>query len=408
MVLNAKAQMGATPTTTRPRPPRIGVIVDPVYAHGRGILRGIVAYGLGCGWQFQKPTGWFFEALPDMLGWQVDGLIASIHDEGMAAFVQQMGVPTVNISSSYAYGDWPSAVCDNQTIGRLAAMHYVDRGIRSLAYVGLRTSRWSLERLEGFSTVAAEHGIEVLNCPHDVYNLAERGETLETNPIQRWLAGLPKSTGLLAGNDSIGEIVMHDARAAGRHVPEDLAVLGVDNDDMTVLMTTPALSSVDSNATSVGREAARLLERIMAGEPAPTEPVRVPPLGVVARASSDVLALPDVDVSSAVRFIREHAASDITVDDVLAEVPLSRRPLEKRFRKVLGRSILTEIHRVRVERAAQLLVSTDLPMPAVAKASGFATYTRLGIVFRKINGCSPTEYRQRFRPSRLQDLPAGL
>lgn len=382
----------------RVRPKRIGVIVDPVYAHGRGILRGIMTYGLGCGWQFQKPSGWFFEAMPDMRNWNVDGLIASVHDESMASFVQQMGVPTVNISSSYAYGDWPSAVCDNRMIGRLAAMHFRDRGVRSLAYVGLRTAKWSLERQEGFTGVATDHGMTCAICPHDVYNLAERGETGSATPIQRWLSSLPKSTGVFAGNDSIAEIVMSDAREAGRHVPEDLAVLGCDNDDMTVMMTTPSLSSVDTNAGLVGHEAARLLANLIAGGAPPTEPVRVPPVGVVARASSDVLALPDVDVVTAVRFIREHAALEVNVDDVLAVVPLSRRPLEKRFHRVLGRSILAEIHRVHVERAAQLLVSTDLPMPAIARASGFATYTRLGIVFRKINGCSPTAYRQRFRP----------
>ncbi len=388
----------------RKRPIRVGVIVDPVYAHGRGILRGIMSYGLGCGWDFQKPSGWFFEAVPDMRNWKVDGLIASMHDEAMADFVGQMGVPTVNISSSHTYGNWPSAVCDNVMIGRIAAMHYLDRGIRSLAYVGLDRARWSVERLAGFTAVAIDHGITPRICPYDPYLTTDRSEPATVTPIGQWLADLPRSTGVLAGNDSIGEMVLSDARLAGLHVPEDLAVLGVDNDDMTVLMTSPPLSSIESNASLVGQEAARVLASLMAGNPAPTEPVRVPPLGVVARASTDVLALSDADVTTAVRFIRENAAAEISVNDVLAEVPLSRRPLEKRFRRVLGRSILGEIHRVHVERAAQLLVATDLSMPAVARASGFATYTRLGIVFRKLNGCSPSDYRLKYRPSRLKEV----
>ena len=378
--------------------PTVGVIVDPVYSHGRGILRGITTYGLGHAWQFRRPTGWFFDALPDILSWRVDGLIASLHDESMVAFVRTMNVPTVNIASSYSYGDWPSAICDNHLIGKMAAQHYVDRGLRSLAYVGHPTARWSTERFSGFESVIQEVGLTCQVCPFNVFARTDGGS--QSSGFRQWLATLPPQTGVFAGNDSIAEIVLATALEAGLNVPEQLAVVGVDNDEMTAQMTTPALTSVDANSERIGHEAARILESMLNGASPPTEPIRIPPIGVVARASSDVLALADDDVRSAVRFIRDHAASPISVDDVLAEVPLSRRPLEKRFRKVLGRSILDEIHRVHVERAAQLLVGTDLSMPDVARASGFATYTRMGIVFRKLTGRSPTGHRSQFRPTR--------
>jgi LacI family transcriptional regulator len=374
----------------------VGLLVDTIAAHGRGILLGISAYGLHANWAYRKHGMWLFDTAPDVRGWRVDGVIASVHSPAMLELVAELGVPVVNISGAGAGTGLPSVVTDSAAIGRLAAEHLLDRGLTHLAYVGMPRHAWSEVRWQSFAAVAAERGVDCRTYPGQPLGRAADDHEAQ-RALAAWLAALPTPAGVFAGNDTVADAVLVAARDAGRHVPEDLAVLGVDNDEMTNRMAAMTLSSIDPNSERIGYEAARVLDELMAGKPPPDAPVRVPPVGVVARASSDVLAIPDPDVATAVRFIRDHAREPITVDDVLAGVPLSRRPLEKRFRRVLGRSILDEIHRVHVEQAKQLLVKTDLPMPQVARASGFSTATRLGIVFRQATGQRPTDYRLQFR-----------
>jgi LacI family transcriptional regulator len=175
-----------------------------------------------------------------------------------------------------------------------------------------------------------------------------------------------------------------------------MAVLGVDNDELFNALVTPSLSSIELPTEQIGFEAAAQLDRLMNGEKlAPL--TLLPPVRVVPRASTDVLSIEDDDIVLAVRFIREHAAEPLQVDDVLDHVPLSRRSLERRFRQLVRHSITDEIRRAHISRAKELLANTDLAMSQVAAGSGFTTATRLGIVFHKEVGESPSEFRRRAR-----------
>jgi LacI family transcriptional regulator len=177
-------------------------------------------------------------------------------------------------------------------------------------------------------------------------------------------------------------------------VPDEIAVMGIDNDELIVRLTTPPLSSIDINAERVGFEAAKLLDSLMRGQPAPKEPVLVPPMGLVTRQSTDVLAIEDEDVAAAVKFIREHRARPINVKDVLEQVPVSRRSLYRKFRDATGRSLAEEIRLAHIQQAKRLLSTTDWPVSRVADASGFSGATRFGIVFRRATGLTPTQYRE--------------
>jgi LacI family transcriptional regulator len=186
-------------------------------------------------------------------------------------------------------------------------------------------------------------------------------------------------------------------RDVGLRVPADVAIVGIGNDDLLCEMSRPSLSSVAVPAEQIGHEAAALLERLMAGSAPPERPIMLPPLGVVTRQSSDILAIGDPDVAAAVRFIRQRGHLPTRVGDVLREVPVSRRSLERKFRQILNRGVSEEIRRVHVDRARALLSGTDLPMSALADHAGFSNATHLSVVFRQETGMTPTSYRRQFR-----------
>jgi LacI family transcriptional regulator len=198
----------------------------------------------------------------------------------------------------------------------------------------------------------------------------------------------------MACNDFRGTQALDACRRAGIAVPEEVAVVGVDNEELVCTLANPPLSSVVPNARSIGYEAAALLDRLMRGEPEPTTPLFIPPVEVITRLSTDVNAIADPEVATAMRFIREHACEGIAVADVLSQVPVSRSVLQRRFRGLLGRSIHGEIAGVRLQRAKQLLIETDLPLAAIAQRTGFSHVEYLCAAFRQATGLPPGTYRR--------------
>jgi LacI family transcriptional regulator len=205
---------------------------------------------------------------------------------------------------------------------------------------------------------------------------------------------MPRPAGVMACNDMRGQHVLDACQRVRLGVPEQVAVIGVDDDVLLCELCDPPLSSVVPNAERIGYEAAALLDRLMAGEKPPREEWRIEPLGVTTRQSSDVLAIDDPNVASAVRYIREHACRGATVPDVLQHVPLSRTILERRFRKYLGRSPQAEIRAVQLKRVQQLLAETDLRLERIAELAGFEHPEYMSVVFKRQTGQTPGEYRR--------------
>jgi len=215
---------------------------------------------------------------------------------------------------------------------------------------------------------------------------------------QEWIKSLPKPCALLAANDRYAWHAIDACRECDISVPEEIAVLGVDNDVLLAEMARPTLSSIDLGGERIGFEAARALDALLKGERVSVDPLELAPQGVITRHSTDVLSIQDDSVAEAARFIRQHASAPIAVSDVLEHVAMSRRNLERRFRRVMRRSLLDEIRRVHLDRAAKLLRESDLDMPGVSAQSGFASQVRFSTVFREKMGTTPTAYRRRYRP----------
>ncbi|HLY08495.1 MAG TPA: DNA-binding transcriptional regulator [Planctomycetota bacterium] len=377
-------------TRRRPSRPHVALIIESSIEYGRGVLRGIAGYLREHGpWSIFLEQRELGAALPKWIReWDGDGIITRSDDPRIA----RSGLPTVGL---YDRAEdrlrLPMILNDNLAVGRMGARHLADRGFRHLAYYGVRRERWSELRLAGAADVAraakATFAVHASGGPWE----------LSQERLKRWLVSLPRPLGLVAANDLHGLRALDACRRAGLAVPEELAVVGADDDAEVCELSDPPLSSVTFHPEKVGYEAAALLERLMAGRAAPSEPLLVPPLGVSARQSSDILAIDDPDVAKAIHHIRRHAFDGITVEDVLREVPLSRRALEHRFRRRLGRTPKEEIQRLRFEQAKSLLATTDLPVARISDRLGFHQPAYLSAAFQREAGLTPSAYRRNHR-----------
>jgi LacI family transcriptional regulator len=343
---------------------------------------------------------------------RADGVIAHVLNRELGDALKRVGKPVVNVSGIFLDLPFPRVAIDNRLVGRLAARHFIDRGISNFAFVGHPTHGYSVEREAGFRDVIpnpeqirAYHTAAVSKS--DPADPAGGGLSPTEASLRRWVASLPHPVGIFACNDIWGLRLTEICRQLRLRVPEDVAIVGVDNDDLLCELARPPLSSVAIPAERVGHEAAKLLERLMAGKGNPARPMLLPPLQVVARQSSDLLAIDDADVSAAIRFIRSNADRPIRVADVLRYVPVSRRVLERKFRQALQRGPFQEIRLCQLERAKSLLASTDMQMPVVAQRAGFTSGKQLSTVFHAELGETPTAYRRRVRARGEQGAAVG-
>jgi LacI family transcriptional regulator len=331
--------------------------------------------------------------------WNGDGIIARVENHKIAQAIRERGVPAVDLRGRLPALDMPAILTDDEAVTRLAAEHLLERGFRQFAYCGFVGANYSDERSRVFDRLIGEAGFacSTYQPPEPVRaagteQTEQRGFFYEED-VAQWLRKLPKPVGLMACNDIRGQQVLNTCREVGIAVPDELAVLGVDNDDVMCDLCDPPLSSVVPNTRKIGYEAAALLDKLMAGEPPPRETLFVQPLGLVVRRSTDVLAIEDRDTAAAVRFIRDHACNGITVADVVARVPLSHKSLEARFRKLLGRSLKAEIIRVQLERVKQLLAETEFSQKQIADQAGFKHPEYLSALFKNKTGQTPGQYR---------------
>jgi LacI family transcriptional regulator len=374
-------------------PRNISVFLEAELGYDRQVMHGLRDYaGRHKPWRIRilRPA-----VYPDLRGLAgaiegEDGIIGRFQNWEAVRLIESCGICAVNVATGLEEATIPRVGVDNDAVGELAAKHLLERGFRHFASYHHGYGWNSRRRGNGFWAGIAS----VMVVPERRRHVGGAGPSLE-----QWLRELPKPVGLYVDTDPLGVETLETCRVAGIAVPEHLALVSTDNDELMCDFALPRMSSVDLSGRQIGYEAAALLERLMGGEAAPVGPTLVPPSRVVARHSSDVVAVDDADVAAALRFIRATATQPTGVRDVLEAVPVARRSLERRFRQAVGRSVLDEIRAVHVGRAKDLLSGTDLPAATVARLSGFRTAVRLSVVFHQLTGESPTVYRRRFRPT---------
>ena len=368
------------------RRPHIAVLAEAWNGLHRAILRGVGRYVQQRGhWSVFMPD-MAPGAIPDLSRWGLDGVILA---SGRARRFR--GIPTVSLRP----GDkgLPSVSIDWRGVGRLAAEHLAECGVRQMAFFGADAA-YTRPRLASFQQAAAAlgHDVDVLEISTDREPWRTR-----TRKLGRWLSSLPRPAGVFAANDEFARYLTESAAAAGVGVPVEVAVLGCHDIAEICAMSVPELSSIDTDGERLGRSAAALLDRWLAGDRPPAGETLIPPRRVVERGSTAIVATGDGAVQQAVRFIRERACDPITPADAARAVHLSRRALELRFGKHLSLSPGKLILRCQLRRARQLLTETDRPMTDIAEACGFADAVRFSKTFAREQGQPPTAYRRQWR-----------
>ncbi len=370
---------------------QIAALIPPVTAFGRGLLRGVIQYALENGrWRFvdggaNPPLGYHMP-----VNQRIDGAIGQFHTPEARAAAATLTVPVVNTSAATL--PLPTVASDYERAGRLAADHLLECGFRHFAYWG---GQWLPSSIyNGFYLRLREAGFDA-----HWRKIDDRQWDNPARDTQEWIDSLPKPLGVLGGNDALGLNVLRACDQLALRVPEDVGVIGLTNDELLCDMCTPPLSSVALAVERQGYVAAELLARMMSGEPAPDRPIFISPQGIVARQSTDVLLVKDQEVAQAVKFIRRHATDPIRVEDVLRVVPISRRSLESRFKRAIGRGPAAEIRQVQLQQAKHLLAFTNMPIVAVAGDAGFSSPEYMARVFQREVGTSPREYRIHGRTS---------
>lgn len=305
-------------------------------------------------------------------------------------------IPLVDLNDTEPFPGVPKIRPDNVSIGHLGAEHLIERGFRQLAYCGFSNEGWSCERRTGFTEAAklAGHDCQLSDIPYPGA-MSPEWDDGQTAELGAWLKTLPKPVGVMACNDMRALQLLAAAHALGLLVPEEVAILGANNDSTRCELAYPSLSSVAADPFQSGYLAAELLSMLVRKEHLKSVDVRVDPIGVVTRQSTDLLAIEDRSMAAALAFIRENACKGITVEDVIRRASASRSLLEKKFREHLGRSPHAEIRRVQVAKIKQLLFETDFPLKKIAELTGFEHVEYMCVLFKRSTGTSPGTYRRK-------------
>lgn len=378
-------------------PPKVALLVETSNSYARGLLAGIKDYirshrpwnvHLSEHSRGDRPPTW-------LANWDGDGVLARIENKHIAKALGGLRVPVVDLSSHRFLPTVPVVTTDNAQIAQLAFEHFKERGFRNFAFCGVDRFAWSIARGGYFDQFVRESGLicEHYKAPADFGMDSDE----ETDVIAQWLRTLPQPVAIFACYDARGQQLLDACQRAGLVVPDQVAVIGADNDDLLCELSPPPLSSVILDPQRIGWDAASLLASLMEGGRSEAEVHRVAPLGACTRKSSDTYAVEDPQIARALRVIRDHACTGLTVTELLRKCPMSRRLLEQRMKDLLGRSPHEEITRLQIRRVQDLLVDTKLNLEEIAERTGFRNAQYLSVAFKRETGLPPSECRERGR-----------
>jgi LacI family transcriptional regulator len=378
------------------RAPKIALLVETSREYGRGILRGIIRYQNEHGpWSiYFKPQGLGAPPPQWLHGWNGDGILARINDYKMAKVLSTTTAHIVDLRNALPLLNLPTVAISNHAVVNLAINHFFERGYRQFAFCGTRRgeNRNQDEKGDLFAKIITEKGY---SCYTYIYPKSKLNSwESEQLHIVKWLKTLPTPTAILTCHDDKGQQVIDACRRANRIVPDEIAILGIDNDPFLCNLSNPQLSSIDVYPERIGYEAAALLDRLMQGEKAPVKPLLYEPRGLVIRQSTDFTAVSDPIVAQITKKIRACASDNIDIEQILEDIPISRSSLFRRFKAALGRSPKKELTRVRVELAKSYLTSSTLRIDEIANKVFHSESKHFIETFRNIVGTTPLNFRK--------------
>lgn len=385
--------------------PKIILLIERSRSFGRGLLHGIIQYSnLHGPWLCYMEPEFYRQEKELSQKWfralDADGIMAHVWNPDLTETIVNLGIPAIihGLIEKPIRRAYP-LLTDEAGTGHMAAEYFMERGFKNFAYCGFDMV-WSRQKGDGFKQTLMNAGFNV-----SVYRQPAAAHLRESAKeqliIANWLTSLPKPLALMACNDDRAVDVLAACKIAQFKIPEDIAILGVDNDELICNFSYPKLSSIVLSAERAGYEAAKVLDKLMKGKKIPKneKPVTILPLHVVTRQSTDTIAIEDKTVAKAVSFIRKNSKKLIQVNDVAQVVGLSRRALEQHFRKALNHSVHEEIKYTRVNQMANLLIGTNLSVSQIAELLGYPyAANNISRYFKQQKGITPIQYRKKFGP----------
>ena len=382
--------------------PQIALLIESSRNYGRGVLRGIARYAHAHGpWSFFVQERELRSGIPKwMQNWKGDGIIARIENRAMAAQLLKLDCPVVDVLGSFRFQGVSAFDTDAMAVAKMAADFFLKAGFKHFAFSGYQGIPFSDRRAAAFAEYLAKNGKTVVEMPAVLRNVEasdiqaiEQHGMMANQLTARWLKAQPHPLAVLACNDVRAQQILNACRKHNIRVPEEVSVMGVDNDDVLCNLCEPPLTSIEPNTDLLGYEAAAVLAQMMKREKVRAPFTQIPPLRLLERASTDMVAIEDPITVQAARFIRNNVGKGISVKDVLTHVNRSRTDMEQRFRRWLKCSIRAEILRLRMDRVCALLRQTDSSLDEIAALAGFSTAAHLCRLFRRHFRQTPTEYR---------------
>jgi LacI family transcriptional regulator len=396
---------------------RVALLIESSRAYGRQLLRGIASFARERGdWVYFHEERSLGDDAPARLKlWRPDGVIARLAGDNLIDQIRRLRIPAVDLYHEEELPGIPGVAVDQDALAEMAVAHFIERGFQNFAYCGFAGVLFSDLRESQFVKRLVGQGrpVHVFRYPPllALSGLAavEAHALQYTASLVHWLAELPKPVALLACNDMRGRQVLAACDEAKIAVPDEVAVLGVDNDDVQCELSNPPLSSIDPNAWESGYQSAQLLQLLLDRQKVPDRRHLVSPSRIAVRRSTDILAIADRKVADAVGFVRLHACNGFDGDVMASRLGVSRSTLERWFRRILNHSLTDEIVRVQVNRVAELLLTTNLTLEKIAGRTGFDHVETMSRIFKRRQGLSPGQYRIKQQPHArrtLCDMPS--
>ena len=385
--------------------PKIMLLIDLSVTPGRNLMRGIARYARLYGpWQLNHIASDFYDASPqqaDILKRLTetiknsDGIIMLEPD--VVDFPKNLDIPIVIASAirDTKVSAKPTILTNSKKIGEMGANYFIQKCFKNLAFCGIKKMLWSDHREKHFIDTAKKAGLKTF-ANKLTYPQRERFKDSNMDRICEWIQQLPKPVGIMACNDSCGKVIIDSCRRNSISVPNEVAVLGVDNDDILCDLTYPSLSSISLNTEKGGFDAAALLDKFMKGIAVDTQIILIEPVGVQERQSTDIIAVDDKIVSDIINYIKRNSKKLLQVTDIINEFHISRKSLYKKFNDTLGTSVYNQIRKMKVEEISRMLVETDKSVKEIALEFGFYNVDHIARFFCKEKGLTPTQYRNEY------------
>ncbi|WP_246120004.1 AraC family transcriptional regulator [Blastopirellula retiformator] len=323
--------------------------------------------------------------------WEGDGVIVHLRTRALATHLKRFGLPTVDVSQMLPGEAWCGRVAtDDERRAQLAIAHLRQLGLKHFACYAPPLGRYNDQRFEIFARQLKEAGYA---CSIFDSKEVRQGWAVDHQHVMQWLSKLPRPLGVFAADPYPARQLAEICDLGGIRVPDEVAILAGDDDDLLCNLAWPRLSAIQLGCHALGTEGAKLLKKLINGGAIPAKPKLIAPIQVRQRHSTDMLAIADAELLAILRYIREHADQGLQVKRLVREFPVSRRSLEQRFREQLGRSPAEEIRRVRLERAKTLLLESSLSIAEVARQCGFASSAHFSTAFQKQHAATPTAWR---------------